>query len=218
MSSEAVKKRKYRLEQKEKRRRSFFVDEYVRIKYPQIYTEVSEIYQQMVDKYPGKCDFTKTYYFRKWVDSVNKTDKTLFLPRLPILQLPETLKEVTQQQAAEQHEPPAVGHVIEVETFQSPHEPPVVGHTIEVESSQTPHEPHVVGHTIEVESSQTPHEPPPCSGMSLDDMQIAVDEITRILQSDRDLMDIVENLDLPDSLWDNDLVTPDYVLEGDNAW
>ena len=56
------------------------------------------------------------------------------------------------------------------------------------------------------------------SGMSLQEMDIAAQEIVRAIQSDQELMDIVENFDLPDSVWNNELSIPDYVLEGDLEW
>ena len=56
------------------------------------------------------------------------------------------------------------------------------------------------------------------SGMSLNEMDIAAEEIVRALQSDRELMDIVENFDFPDGVWNNDLTVPDYVLESDMEW
>ena len=56
------------------------------------------------------------------------------------------------------------------------------------------------------------------SGMSLNEMDIAAEEIVRALQSDRELMDIVENFDFPDGVWNNDLAVPDYVLESDMEW
>ena len=56
------------------------------------------------------------------------------------------------------------------------------------------------------------------SGMSLDEMEIAAEEIVRALQSDRELMDIVEGFDLPQSVWDNELSIPDYVLDDELEW
>ena len=56
------------------------------------------------------------------------------------------------------------------------------------------------------------------SGMSPPEMEISVQEIVKALQNDRELMDIVENFDLPDSVWDNELAIPDYVLEDNLEW
>ena len=49
-------------------------------------------------------------------------------------------------------------------------------------------------------------------------MSVAVEEIVKTLQSDRELMDIVESFDLPAGVWDNELSVPDYVLESDLDW
>ena len=50
--------------------------------------------------------------------------------------------------------------------------------------------------------------------MSLAEMNLAAEQIVNSLQSDRELMDIVEELDLPDAVWNNKLI-PDYPLEMD---
>ena len=49
-------------------------------------------------------------------------------------------------------------------------------------------------------------------------MSVAVDEMVRALQADQELMDLVENFDLPDHVWNNELAVPDYVLESDLEW
>ena len=56
------------------------------------------------------------------------------------------------------------------------------------------------------------------AGMSLNDMNIAAEEIVRALQSDRELLDIVENFDFPDQLGNSDYAVSDYVLENDMEW
>ena len=57
-----------------------------------------------------------------------------------------------------------------------------------------------------------------CSGMTLEEMALAAEEIVQTLQSDAELMDIVEKLDLPESVWNNELSIPDYVLEEELEW
>ena len=49
--------------------------------------------------------------------------------------------------------------------------------------------------------------------MTLNDMEIAAEEIIRSLQSDRDLMDIIENFEFPEATWNDDIVLNDYVLD-----
>ena len=59
---------------------------------------------------------------------------------------------------------------------------------------------------------------PPFLAMSLEDMEIAAEEIIRSLQSDRGLMDIVENFEFPEPIWNPDYNIPDYTLETDQDW
>ena len=68
---EAIRKRKYRLVLKEKKRRSFFVHDYIRMKYPTLYTEANVMYQDLAERYPGRADFTKTYFYKKWQKEID---------------------------------------------------------------------------------------------------------------------------------------------------
>ena len=72
-SSEAIRKRKNRVVLKEKRREDTFVNRYVQIKYPDIYTEIIAVYKSLADNYPGRADLTKTYFFKKWQEEINQT-------------------------------------------------------------------------------------------------------------------------------------------------
>ena len=54
--------------------------------------------------------------------------------------------------------------------------------------------------------------------MTIDQMTIAAEEIVKSLQSDKELMDIVEGFDLPQAVWDNELSIPDYALENELNW
>ena len=49
-------------------------------------------------------------------------------------------------------------------------------------------------------------------------MAMAVEDLTKALQSDAELMDIIESFDLPDSVWDNELTIPNYIDEGELFW
>ena len=70
----------------------------------------------------------------------------------------------------------------------------------------------------EVASEIPPLVDDPCMGMTLDEMAIAAEEIIMSLQSDRNLIDIMENFEFPEATWNNDLVLTDYVLETDGDW
>ena len=102
----AIQKRNYRSVQREKLRRTFFVHDYIRTKYPEIYTEANGMYQTFVDKYPHKADFTKTYYFRKWQKAMDQRKSTLVMPHLPILTPLQQLTTGPEEQPKEEvHQP-----------------------------------------------------------------------------------------------------------------
>ena len=216
---EAVRKRNNRVVLREKRRKESFVHEYVRNKYPDIYAEANSTYQTFVEKYPEKPDFTKVYYFRKWQEKNKPTDQQLciptgqqlYIPHLPVLSRgllnttndqEETLQEVQEETLQE----------VQEETLQEVQE-----ETLQEVQEETLQE--VQEETLQEGQQQSPQQNNDLfSGMSLDEMNIAAEEIVRALQSDRELMDIVENFDLPDSVWDNELSIPDYVMETDLEW
>ena len=236
MSAQAVQKRNYRVIQREKRRRSFFIHDYIRTKYPHLFTEANAMYQQFVDKYPGKADFTKSYYLKKWQREMDKTNNPLMIPHLPILMSSDILQQTTtnhppkvQQQPPEvQQQPPEVQQQSPEVQQQSPEvqqqAPEVQQQTPEVQQQspevqqQAPEvqqRPPEVQQTVEVQTTELDEL---TTGMSLDEMSLAVEQIVNALQSDRELMDIVEELDLPDAVWDNELAIPDYLLETELDW
>ena len=211
MTAQAIQKRQYRVEQREKRRRSFFISDYVLIKYPQLFKEANEAYLQMVSKYPGKADLTKVYYFKKWKAEMMRSREELMVPHLPVLIPSELLLQSLPEVQPTEQSPPEVQST----DVQSPPEvqpteqsPPEVQLTV----VQSPPE---VQQTVEVQTT-TPDNL--TSGMTLAEMGVTVDEMIRALQADQELMDLVENFDLPDSVWNNELAVPDYVLESDLEW
>ena len=269
---EAVRKRLNRKKLKEKRREDSFTNKYIQLKYPHIYTEIKESYDMFVRKYPSRCDFTKTYFFKKWEKRINMEPSKLYVPHLPILakrnqmtkslhkEIPAPSESMNETPPAEcmietpppesmnetplpesMNETPPPGCMIETPPPESMNETPPPGCMNETPPpgcmNETP-PPGCMNETPPPESmNQTPppesmnkmppsgrmNETPPqvedlCMGMSLDEMNIAAEEIIRSLQSDRDLMDIVENFEFPEGTWDNDLVLPDYVLETDMDW
>ena len=210
MSTRAIEKRNYRVVQREKRRRSFFVHDYIRIKYPQIFNEANGLYLELADKYPGKPDLTKCYYFKKWKKEMTKPIN-IMIPHLPILTPSELLQRTVQTPEVQPSQSPEVQppQSPEVQPPQSPEvQPP---QSPEVQPPQTPE----VQQTIEVQSTEPNGL---ITGMTLNEMTLMVDGLVNSLQSDRELMDIIEEYDLPDSVWDNQLAIPDYVLEPDLNW
>ena len=208
----AKRKRENRIALKEKRREHVFVNKYVQIKHPTIYTEAREMYKSFTEKYPGRADLTKTYFFKKWEgqikQAVRQQQQQLYVPYLPIL---SNLSNGTNERVEVVEE----GQQSQEETVaqEAPQTPPQ-------EAPQTP--PQEAPQTPPQDAPQTPPQEPESndnfSGMTLDEMEIAAQEIVRALQSDRELMDVIENFDLPQSVWDNELSVPDYVLEGDLEW
>ena len=243
MSAQAVQKRNYRVVQREKRRRSFFIHDYIRTKYPYLFTEANAMYQQFVDKYPGKADFTKSYYFKKWQREMDKPNNPLMIPHLPILMSSDILQQTTTKQPPEvQQQPPEVQQQqpevqqqqSEVQQQQSEvqqqppevqQQPPEVQQQqpevqqqppeVQQQPPEVQQQPPEVQQTVEVQTTESDQL---ITGMSLNEMSLAVEQIVNALQSDRELMDIVEELDLPDAVWDNELAIPDYLLETELHW
>ena len=231
MSAQAIKKRNYRVVQREKRRRAFFIHDYIRIKYPELFNEANGMYLQFSDKYPGKADLTKTYYFKKWKAEMEKSQNVLMIPHLPILMSADLLQQPVPKQQVQSPEvqppevqppevqPPKVQPPeVQPPDVQSPEvqppevQPPEV-QPPEVQSPEV--QPPEVQQTVEV---QTTDPDDLTAGMTLNEMSLVVDQLVNALQSDRELMDIVEGFDLPDAVWDNELSIPDYILESELEW
>ena len=65
-SDRAIRERRRRVIQRERRRRAGFVHDYVRVKYATIYNECNSFYQELSEKYPEKLNFTKTIEYKRW--------------------------------------------------------------------------------------------------------------------------------------------------------
>ena len=232
--AEAIRKRNNRTALREKRREDSFVNGYVQVKYPEVYMEIKTVYESFKDSYPGRYDLTKTYYYKKWEKETRKKTSTasstaatstvssastpivastasstaptssgqkhkLYLPYLPILsnmcenahELIETIEEGQQPQEETQEE---IQQPLE-ETHQQ--ENVCLGTSL---------------NNMEIGAEEI------ISGMTLSEMEMSVEEIVKALQSDNELMDIVENFDLPDAVWNNELAIPDYILEDGLEW
>ena len=232
-SPQAIQKRNYRTVQREKRRRSFFIHDYVRTKYPRMFNEANGMYLKFVDKYPGRADLTKTYYFKKWQRETDKARTDLMIPHLPILMSPDNLQQTTQQPPEEVQQSPqdqtTVQNVVEDQTDvqDSGEDQATVQSIIEDQTGvqNSSEDQDGVQNIIEDQTGvqnivevQTGESEQLITGMTLSEMNLAVEEIVNALQSDRELMDIVEGFDLPDGVWNNELAVPDYILETDLQW
>ena len=261
---DAVRKRLNRCQLREKRREDAFIKGYVETKYPDIYAEAKNVYETFTERYPDKCDITKTYYYKKWKREAEKTTSSattltadpspvvvstisapfttsptaamsspaftspststehpfkLYVPYLPILsnmcENTHDQMEIIQegQQSIPQQSQERTQQVLE-ETEQLLEETQQFLKEIQQTEEETLQNnndlPELIN--LEIGAEQT------ISGMSLSDMEISVQEIVKALQNDHELMDIVEKFDLPNSVWDNELAIPDYILEDDLEW
>ena len=96
----------WRQTQKTQRRVSYFVEEYVREKYANIYSEAINFYSKLDSLYPGKIDLRKTKEFRQWkqtipddINQINSNTATIdqpeqqtdnFVLRIPLMPRPST--------------------------------------------------------------------------------------------------------------------------------
>ena len=218
---QAVQKRKYRTVQREKRRRSFFIHDYIRTKYPGIFNEANSMYQMFVEKYPSKPDFTKSYYFKKWQRKIDQTKTCLMIPHLPILASPTTLQQrATVQQPEEQA---TVQQPEEQATVQQPEEQATVQQpeeqgTVQQPEEQGTHDETTIQFNEEVIDSDVQDQTDQFVQMSLEEIDRAVDHIVASLQNDEELRDIFPECDLPEDVWEKELAIPDYVLEDELMW
>ena len=230
-ASEKTRKRNNKNLLKEKRREDKFVSRYIQIKYPDIHNEAISSYKSLVDKYPGRADIIKTYFFKKWESKNQRKEPQMYVPYLPILrELPETTRAEIVEEGQQQEEIGEEGQQQEeiVEEGQQQEEIGEEGQQQEeiveegqqqeeiVEEGQQQEE--IVEEGQQQESPQTPPQEDFCSTMTIDQMSIAVEEIVKTLQSDREVMDIVESFDLPPGVWDDELSIPDYILEDNLEW
>ena len=188
----AVRKRNSRIVQREKRRRSFFIHDYIRTKYPTIFNEANGMYQQLVEKYPAKPDFTKTYYFKKWQKEADKNrSSSLMIPHLPVLTSLRNLHQYA-----------------EISHQQADHEP------------NEPDEPNEPNEQLHEEAIQNSTQEPTYQfeEMSLDEIDQAVEKIVSALQEDQELMDMIPEFDLPADVWEKELAIPDHLLENELQW
>ena len=221
-TAKARKRRALYKERKERKREAYFVSEYVQLKHPQIYQEIKESYKQFVQRYPSRSDFTKTYFFKKWQKQLGMGKSKLYLPHLPILTSKRQLstKEKTTSSSSQSSSP----------SPQQPQPSPQQPQPSPQQPQPSPQQPQPSPQQPQPSPQQpqpSPQQPqplpqiqiePPFLEMSLEDMEIAAEEIIRSLQSDRDLMDIVENFEFPEPTWNPDYNIPDYTLETDQDW
>ena len=67
--------RDWREKQRVQKRKTIFVDEYVRVKFSKVYTEAINFYSALDQIYPEKKDLCRTTEFRSWRAKLSKKDK-----------------------------------------------------------------------------------------------------------------------------------------------
>ena len=244
-SIQNIRKKEARKKLKEKRREEAFVKRYVELMYPTLYDEIKETYAKFVKKYPSRCDITKTYYFKKWEKSVVPNQSIIFVPHLPVLTKLNQIRKSSPSQDNNLQDPPLQENREENPSASQDNnlqDPPLQENREENPSASQDNnlqDPPLQENSIEnpTPSQENNSENPPMLSplprqdinnqslspidlplMTIDQMTIAAEEIINSLQSDKELMDIVEGLDLPQAVWDNELSIPDYVLENELNW
>ena len=236
-SAKNIRKKENHKKLKEKRREESFVKRYVELMYPSLYMEIKESYAIFAKKYPSRCDLTKTYFFKKWEKSINPKRSAIFVPHLPILTNQNQLKNLQlkenpsprQENNIENPSPPQEINIEDPSPQEINIEDPSPPQENNIKNPSPPQENNIENPSPPQELDMAVPQPwqdlnieiqPPLdqSIMTLDQMAIAAEEIIKTLQSDRNLMDIVENYDFPEATWNNDMVLPDYVLETDADW
>ena len=202
---QAVRKRNYRSVQREKKRRAFFIHDYVRTKYPNIFIEGNEMYQRFMDKYPTKPDFTKTYYFRKWQQKMDQNRTCLMVPHLPILSSPDTLQRAA---TSDEKDTDEQNPIPQSTKQQAPQEQDTIQLNEEVIDN---------GVQNTDQHNETSNQ---FTQMSLEEIDRAVDQIVAALQADGQLQNILTDpeFDLPADVWENELAIPDDLLENELGW
>ena len=223
ISAKGIRRRQLYKALKERKREASFVNKYIQLKYPEIYDEIKVSYNLFAQKYPSRSDFTKTYFFKKWQKQINMEKSKLYVPHLPILTNKKQLKkkgETTTPQPSPQPSQPSPQPSQPSQPSPQPSQPspqPSQPSPQLSQPSQPSPQPSLPSPQPSQPSPQTQIDPP-FMGMSLGDMEIATEEIIRSLQSDRDLMDIIENFEFPEPTWNPDFNVTDYVLETDQDW
>ena len=159
------------------------------------------MYQQLVEKYPTKPDFTKTYYFKKWQKETDQNRSSLMIPHLPVLTSVRNLHqyaEISHQQA--DYEPDEPNEPDQ----QEPNEPS------EQEPDEQLHE-----QAIQISTQEPTYQ---FEEMSLDEIDQAVEKIVSALQEDQELMDMIPEFDLPADVWEKELAIPEHLLEDELEW
>ena len=216
-STQAVQKRKTRVVQREKRRRSFFMHDYVRTKYPGIFNEANAMYQRFVDKYPTKPDFCKTYYFRKWQKRIDDGRACLMVPHLPVQLMsaeslqqyrsnPTTSDEQVNEQPSDQINE-QVGEEVSEEVVEE----------VSVQVSEEVVDEGIQNNRQDDKQDQINTQ---FTQVSIEEIDRAVEQIVQNLQTDDQLCNIMSGVefDLPDDVWEKELALPDYVLENELEW
>ena len=163
------------------------------------------MYQDLAERYPGRADFTKTYFYKKWEKEIDdlRTNPPLLQPHLPILSTPEALNQAMNQEPIE---------VLSEEPVQVLSEEPVQVLSEEPVEVLNEEPVEVLNEEVIEAGVQQPEEPFPTLSLK------EVDQIIKDLQADPDTRNIMDEFDLPDDVWEKELSIPDDLLEMELQW
>ena len=221
-TKKAIDERRRRVANREKRRRTLFVHDYVRVKYEVIFSECNRFYQELAEKYPAKLDFTKTAEYKKWERRTKEGSKSVaetimlepYIPLVNIFPKPST----GNFEQAEREADSSVGNFEQAEREadssvgnfeQAEREADTNGNFEQVEREadtngnfeQVEREADTDGNFGQAEPSilqAAVQEFVPDNPVSIEDMDRIIDQMVRDLQQDEQVRDLLGNLEEED--------------------
>ena len=203
LSKKAINERRRRVTQREKRRRTTFVHDYVRVKYATIYNECNGFYQELTEKYPGKIDFTKTREYRRWEAQINERIQTETHDEIVTLEAHVILENCLSKPTA------TTGKFGQSDTETATQEVDIAAETISKQLDQTGTENiestlNMFTETVTATRDVEQYEPSilqiaagellPTDPISIENMDRIVDEIIRDLERDEQVRELLDNI------------------------
>ena len=133
-SEKAVRQRDVRITKSKERHFNMPLRHFIEHKYPDIFEEYRDLYNQMVINHPRRINLTKSITFKKWRTSIEPTNN----------HTPEDLSAETADQDLSPEAPAVVVQVQETEQDQPPEAPAIVVQVQETEQDLPPEAPAVV--------------------------------------------------------------------------
>ena len=183
LSKKAIVERRRRVTQREKRRRTTFVHDYVRVKYATIYNECNGFYQELTEKYPEKLDFTKTREYRRWEAQINERIQTETHDEIVTLEAHVVLENCLSKPTA------TTGKFGQPDTETATREVDIATETISTQLDQTGTE-NIEPSILQIAAEELL----PADPISIENMDRIVDEIIRDLERDEQIRELLGNI------------------------